>query len=63
MAQGQLEAYKMEYHVVPTVEELSDEGFLPTEAVCPDGTAIDIRDGQVIAVREGVGDMVGNGIE
>lgn len=47
MAQGQVEAYKMEHHENPTIAEMIQEGYLPKEAACPDGTKIEIKDGEV----------------
>ncbi|GEN84393.1 hypothetical protein SLU01_27050 [Sporosarcina luteola] len=47
MAQGQVEAYKMEHHEIPTVDVLTEEGYLPSGATCPDGTGISIVDGEV----------------
>ncbi len=49
MAQGQVEAYKMEHHTIPTIEELTADNYLPEDAKCPDGTEISIDDGIVIA--------------
>lgn len=50
MAQGQVEAYKIEYHTVPTIEQLAAEDYLPENPQCPDGTAVEIDgDGIVIA--------------
>lgn len=47
MAQGQVEAYKMEHHDMPAVEDLIEKEYLPEGAACPDGTGISIVDGEV----------------
>ena len=56
MAQGQVEAYKMEHHTVPTIDMLTAEDYLPEDAKCPDGTDISIENGIVIALSENEGD-------
>ncbi|WP_252503218.1 competence type IV pilus major pilin ComGC [Sporosarcina sp. Marseille-Q4943] len=52
MAQGQVEAYKMEKHKIPSVDELIEEDYLPKGAKCPDGTDISIENGMVIALNK-----------
>ncbi|WP_342511368.1 competence type IV pilus major pilin ComGC [Sporosarcina sp. FSL K6-1522] len=54
MVQGQVESYKMDVKKIPgSVEELSDKGYLPEKAACPDGSAITIdTDGKVTAARK-----------
>ena len=48
MAQGQAEAYKMDNGKYPTsIKELEGEGYLKTNAACPDGRTIIIDDGKV----------------
>lgn len=42
MVQGQVEAYRMEMHKVPSLTELQTADYLPENASCPDGTAIEI---------------------
>lgn len=49
MAQGQVEAYKMEFQSIPTIENLTSKEYLPEGAKCPDGTPIKIVDGVVVA--------------
>lgn len=50
MVEGQVAAYKMDTHNNPSLEELIDEGYLPKNGeFCPDGTAIEIKDGEVSA--------------
>ncbi|HEX5563664.1 MAG TPA: competence type IV pilus major pilin ComGC [Sporosarcina sp.] len=50
MAQGQVEAYKMEHHKSPTsIQQLIDTKYLPEEAKCPDGRVLAIKDGEVSA--------------
>lgn len=50
MVQGQVEAYRMETHKVPNLSELEAADYLPENAACPDGTAIQINtDGKVTA--------------
>lgn len=48
MVEGQVAAYKMEHHDNPTIKDLTDEEYLPDEAACPDGTKIEIINGEVI---------------
>lgn len=48
MAQGQVEAYKMEKLVYPeSMAVLANEEYLPLDPKCPDGTALKIVDGKV----------------
>lgn len=48
MVEGQVEAYKMDKREIPTLSELSSEGYLPNGAACPDGSDIVIDgDGKV----------------
>lgn len=43
MAQGQVEAYKMDKKKIPTsISELSADDYLPEAATCPDGSEISI---------------------
>lgn len=56
MAQGQVEAYKMEHHTVPTIDMLTEEAYLPEGAKCPDGTDISIEDGIVRALNNNEGE-------
>ncbi|MCG7336369.1 prepilin-type N-terminal cleavage/methylation domain-containing protein [Sporosarcina sp. ACRSM] len=51
MVQGQVEAYKMDEKRLPTnVDELSEAGYLPEEARCPNGSELSIdSDGTVTA--------------
>lgn len=44
MVQGQVEAYKMDVKDIPNLEKLSEHGYLPDDAKCPDGSDIDIDD-------------------
>lgn len=45
MVQGQVQAYEIEHHNVPTVEDLVTEGFLLNgETTCPVGKSILILD-------------------
>jgi competence protein ComGC len=63
MAQGQVEAYKMDMKKLPgSITVLSEEGYLPREAQCPDGSELSIdEEGRVSA--EGMTDDVGGGGE
>ncbi|MCM3710901.1 competence type IV pilus major pilin ComGC [Sporosarcina luteola] len=49
MVEGQVEAYKMEKHVLPSAEDLERDGYLPNGAKCPDGSQVLIDDGIVTA--------------
>lgn len=42
MVQGQVEAYRMDNHKFPNLAELEEADYLPENAKCPDGTAIEI---------------------
>lgn len=53
MVQGQVAAYKMEHHVDPTLDELTEGDYLPENPRCPDGTEIFIENGKVIALTNG----------
>lgn len=59
MVQGQTEAYKLEKNQYPqSLNDLLKEDYLPKEPaipVCPDGRAIDIKDGVVVILPEGSG--------
>ncbi|RHW38747.1 competence protein ComG [Lysinibacillus yapensis] len=53
MVQGQVEAYKIDHHAIPTLEALKEKEYLPKdeEAACPNGDSIQINaDGSVTAV-------------
>ncbi|TQR19555.1 competence type IV pilus major pilin ComGC [Psychrobacillus vulpis] len=54
MIEGQVEAYKIEFKKIPTLKELSDEGYLKGEDGCPNGNAvnIDTADGSVTVVEK-----------
>lgn len=48
MAQGQTEAYKIDYGEYPTtIKDLEDEGYLKTGSKCPDGRTLSIHNGKV----------------
>jgi competence protein ComGC len=48
MAQGQVEAYKMDKKSLPdSIEKLITDDYLPEGAQCPDGTLLAIEDGKV----------------
>lgn len=49
MVEGQVEAYKIDKKKIPSLGDLTSEGYLPAEAQCPDGRAlaIDAATGQV----------------
>jgi competence protein ComGC len=53
MVQGQVQAYEIEHHKIPTVDDLVAEGFLlEGEITCPIGKAISIStDGTVTLVE------------
>lgn len=54
MVEGQVQAYKMDKKKVPSLSELTGDGYLPSEPACPDGSAISIDgDGKVHAAQEG----------
>jgi competence protein ComGC len=45
MVQGQVQAYEIEHHKIPTVDDLMEEGFLlKGETTCPVGKDISISD-------------------
>ncbi|KGR78459.1 competence protein ComG [Ureibacillus manganicus DSM 26584] len=53
MVQGQVEAYKIDFHNYPTLEELATGGFIKDkDAKCPDGRSIIIVDGKVDVVEK-----------
>lgn len=59
MAQGQVEAFKMDLKRMPaSIIEMSTKDYLPKEAQCPDGTQISINaEGKVVvAGADGGGD-------
>ncbi|WP_391201837.1 competence type IV pilus major pilin ComGC [Psychrobacillus sp. L4] len=43
MLEGQIEAYKIEKKKVPTLDELSKEGYLKGDKTCPNGTVVNIN--------------------
>jgi competence protein ComGC len=48
MVEAQVEAYKIDYNVTPTIVQLQSGGYLKgEEAACPDGTKIEIVNGVV----------------
>ncbi|KXH87447.1 competence type IV pilus major pilin ComGC [Sporosarcina sp. HYO08] len=48
MVQGQVEAYKLDKKSLPTsIQQLSDDQYVPEDAQCPDGRALTIVDGKV----------------
>lgn len=51
MVQGQVVAYKMDYHTDPSLGDLIDGEYLPEGAMCPDGSTISIENGKVVALR------------
>ena len=50
MVQGQVEAYKIDHHEVPTMDSLVKNNYLnENETACPNGDLIEIKtDGQVV---------------
>lgn len=53
MVQGQVEAYKMDYHKVPTINELVEKQYLnEEETACPNGSEIEIKNDGLVAVKE-----------
>ncbi|SOC36210.1 competence type IV pilus major pilin ComGC [Ureibacillus acetophenoni] len=60
MVQGQVEAYKIDHMTFPTIEQLVEKEYLmKDETKCPNGQAIEIKDGRVNAISassEGIGD-------
>ncbi|MFD1206376.1 competence type IV pilus major pilin ComGC [Sporosarcina contaminans] len=59
MVQGQVEAYRMDHHTVPTAEDLMDEEYMPELPQCPDGRAVTI-DSDGLVTAEGVADSGGD---
>jgi len=50
MVQGQVESYRMDLKVVPTLTDLVSEGYLKTgETDCPNGDAVNITVGGVVS--------------
>lgn len=49
MVEGQIEAYKIEYKKIPTLDELGEKGYLKGSKTCPNGkvVVIDAIDGSV----------------
>lgn len=48
MVQGQVEAYKLDKKTLPTsIQQLSEDQYLPEGAQCPDGRELTIVDGKV----------------
>lgn len=49
MVESQIQAYKIDKHKIPTLQELQTDGYLKSaEGACPDGTTIQIEaDGEV----------------
>ncbi|WP_313893834.1 competence type IV pilus major pilin ComGC [Psychrobacillus sp.] len=49
MLEGQIEAYKIEFKKIPTLDDLETEGYLKGEKTCPNGkeVTIDSVDGKV----------------
>lgn len=54
MLEGQVEAYKMEFKKIPTLDELDQEGYLKGNKTCPNGTelTIDAANGSVTIAGE-----------
>lgn len=56
MVEAQVEAYKIDKNVTPTIELLKSGGYLKNEAAaCPDGTPIEIVEGVVQKVPASTG--------
>ena len=53
MVEGQVQAYKMDQQKVPTLEQLTEGGYLPKNPACPDGRTLSIQDGKVAASNSG----------
>ncbi|MFD1926572.1 competence type IV pilus major pilin ComGC [Sporosarcina siberiensis] len=51
MVEGQVEAYKMDNRKVPSLVELSDRGYLPIDAKCPDGSEINIDNLGIVTTK------------
>lgn len=60
MVQGQVEAYKIDHMTFPTIDQLVEKEYLlENETKCPNGQALEIKDGRVSAIKassEGNGD-------
>lgn len=54
MVQGQVEAYKIDYHGIPTLSELVEKDYINEgETSCPNGAEIQIQsDGKVVVKGE-----------
>ena len=55
MVEGQIQAYKMDKKKIPTLGDLSTDGYLPANPTCPNGNALVISasDGTVTATNAG----------